>query len=91
MLWVLTEMLLMSTHNICFYGEIEKIIQELSSNTPPQHVLRTHQAPFLPNLVHIYLASREKYGKYKRLAVLWEKSIDFRDFWKREVFFFYFM
>ena len=22
-------------HNICFYGELEKIIPELSSNTPP--------------------------------------------------------
>ena len=32
----LTEVLLMSTHNICFYGEIRKIIPELSSNTPPQ-------------------------------------------------------
>ena len=28
----------MSTHNICFYGEIEKIIPELSSNTPPYQV-----------------------------------------------------
>ena len=26
----------MSTHNICFYGELEKIIPELSSNTPYQ-------------------------------------------------------
>ena len=25
----------MSTHNICFYGETEKIIPELSANTPP--------------------------------------------------------
>ena len=25
----------MSTHNICFHGELEKIIQELSSNTLP--------------------------------------------------------
>ena len=25
----------MSTHNICFYGEIRKIIPELSPNTPP--------------------------------------------------------
>ena len=24
----------MSTHNICFYGELEKIIPELSSNIP---------------------------------------------------------
>ena len=30
----LTEALLMGTHNICFNGEIEKIIPELSSNTP---------------------------------------------------------
>ena len=28
----------MSTHNICFYGEIRKIIQELSLNTPPYQV-----------------------------------------------------
>ena len=28
----------MSTHNICFYGELEKIIPELSSNTPPYQV-----------------------------------------------------
>ena len=31
MLWVLA--ILMSTHNICFYGEISKIIPQLSSNT----------------------------------------------------------
>ena len=30
----LTEALLMSIHNICFYGELEKIIPELSPNTP---------------------------------------------------------
>ena len=29
----------MSTHNICFYGEIRKIIPELSSDTPPLQVL----------------------------------------------------
>ena len=36
MLWVLTEMLSMKTHSICFYGELEKITTELSSiiNTP---------------------------------------------------------
>ena len=28
----------MSTHNICFNGELEKIILELSSNTPPYQV-----------------------------------------------------
>ena len=28
----------MSTHNICFYGEIRKIIPELSPNTPPSHL-----------------------------------------------------
>ena len=35
MLWVLIRIAsrLMSTHNICFYGEIVKIIPELSSNT----------------------------------------------------------
>ena len=25
----------MSTHSICFYGKLEKIITEISSNTPP--------------------------------------------------------
>ena len=24
----------MSTHNICFHGELEKVVPELSSNTP---------------------------------------------------------
>ena len=33
MLWVLSEAILMSTHNICFYGEISKIIPKLSPNT----------------------------------------------------------
>ena len=28
----------MSTHNIGFYGELEKIIPELSLNTPPYQV-----------------------------------------------------
>ena len=31
--------LLMDTHNICLYGELEEIILELSSNTPPQQLL----------------------------------------------------
>ena len=35
-----TEAHLMSTHNFCFYGEIRKIIPELSPNTPPQQFLR---------------------------------------------------
>ena len=29
----------MSTHNICFYEELEKIIPELSSNIPLEQVL----------------------------------------------------
>ena len=35
MLWVLIRIkaILMSTHNICFYGELKKIILQLSSNT----------------------------------------------------------
>ena len=33
MLWVLDEAILMSTHNICFYGEMRKIIPKLSPNT----------------------------------------------------------
>ena len=28
----------MSTHNICFYGELEKIIPESSSNTTPSFI-----------------------------------------------------
>ena len=39
MLWILIrsallKALLMSTHNICFYGDLEKIIPKLSSGTP---------------------------------------------------------
>ena len=37
MLWVLiriaSQAILMSTHNICFYGELTKIVLHLSSNT----------------------------------------------------------
>ena len=33
MLWVLIWIATPSTHNICFYGELTKIIFELSSNT----------------------------------------------------------
>ena len=34
-LWVLiSEALLMSTHNICFYGELEETVTKLSPNTP---------------------------------------------------------
>ena len=32
----------MTTHNICFYGNIRKIIPELSSNTLLQRVLWIH-------------------------------------------------
>ena len=41
MLWVLIrigEAILMSTHNICFYGELTKIIHQLPSNTVLTHV-----------------------------------------------------
>ena len=31
----------MSTHNICFYGELEKIIPELSSK-PPYYLISLH-------------------------------------------------
>ena len=40
----------MSTHNICFYGELEKIILELSSYTPP------YQAPC--KLLTVWLNAR---------------------------------
>ena len=32
-MWVLGEAILMSTHNICFYGKISKITSQLSQNT----------------------------------------------------------
>ena len=35
MFWVIIRM---STHDICFYGELEKIIPKLSSYTAPQQV-----------------------------------------------------
>ena len=41
MLWVLIRAILMSTHNICFYGEITKIIPKLSSNTVLGHTVMT--------------------------------------------------
>ena len=31
----LAKALLINTHNICFHGELEKIIPDFSSNTPP--------------------------------------------------------
>ena len=31
--------MLLSTHNLCFYAELEKIISKLSWNTPPEQVL----------------------------------------------------
>ena len=44
--------LLLSTHNVCFYEELEKIIQELLSNILPQQV-------FFPSLTisqkHTYI------------------------------------
>ena len=43
MMLVIGEALLMSTHNVHFYGELENIIPELSSNTSPSHLL----VPFL--------------------------------------------
>ena len=39
----------MSTHNICFYGEIRKIIPELSQNTPPLFVCVEVLQPGQPN------------------------------------------
>ena len=30
----------MSTHNVWFYGEITKIVLELSPNAPPKQVIR---------------------------------------------------
>ena len=40
-------MLLMSIHNICFYGELTKIILELSSNT---HLICSTVMHFHPRL-----------------------------------------
>ena len=54
MLWVLirsasnghhnifAEALLMGTHNICFYGELQKMIRELSPNTTPYKESESH-------------------------------------------------
>ena len=38
----------MSTHNLCFYIELEKIIPELSSNTPAIYHLRPLKLPLHP-------------------------------------------
>ena len=55
MLWVFDEALLMSTQNIRFYGEIRKLIPELSPNTPP-YVLDKGGYP-----VYIFLISPRKH------------------------------
>ena len=47
----------MSTHNICFYGEIRKIIPELSPNTPYQVLcIILHLLPFSQDNSHLLLA-----------------------------------
>ena len=38
----------MSTHNICFHEKLEKIILELSSNTPPYQVSCSTRKEFGP-------------------------------------------
>ena len=37
----------MSTHNICFYGDISKIFQELSPNIPPLQIVCSRIGCFL--------------------------------------------
>ena len=58
----------MSTHNICFYGEIRKIILELSSNTPP------YQVPCIP-YISTYFISNYCYLKPFKVFVPWEFEI----------------
>ena len=60
MLWVLIrigEAILMSTHNICFYGEPTKIIPKLSSNT--LLICFTDVGKCI-NIFIIFLSSREQ-------------------------------
>ena len=45
----------MSTHTICFYGELTKIILELSSNT---HLI----CPLLPHACHCILSCQRNLG-----------------------------
>ena len=45
----LAKALLMSTHNICFYEEIRKIIPELSPNTPQPIVVGRSVKGYLAN------------------------------------------
>ena len=54
----------MSTHNICFYGELEKIIPDLSPNTPFSTLLLLNMTyPVLANSVDPdQLASEELHG-----------------------------
>ena len=61
----------MSTHNICFYGELEKIIPELSSNlpSPQKHIQETNlflcfeyslEAPWIFIYISVYQSSAER-------------------------------
>ena len=51
----------MSTHNICFYGEITKIIPKLSSNTllicSTEEDILTLNGPFTTDYDHTYPSS----------------------------------
>ena len=53
MIWVLIRIasILMSTHNICFYGEQMKIVLELSSNT---HLICSTELHLVANLLRIH-------------------------------------
>ena len=43
----------MSTHNICLYGELEKIIPELSPKNPSKQVLCMLDGVFSPTFAYM--------------------------------------
>ena len=48
----LTEAILMSTHNICFYGEIMKVISKLHVSSNTHLICSTEVAPGTEMLLH---------------------------------------
>ena len=64
----------MSTHNICFYGEIRKIIPELSPNTPSCQFLWSNHCTnatgnFITNCTdHLYILRNGKPLKIMKIV-----------------------
>ena len=78
----------MSTHNICFYGEIRKIIPELSPNTLPQQflwvLLSTHNVCFcgkvrniLSNLSGVICVSIDGLTLLRTLRRVWTRLLEY--------------